>query len=180
MANYSSKYKEKLENELDILNKSGDLKIEHKRRGGSTGLSIPVGRDVALVKVENGMVHHPSLSFVNKDSYNIIEKIVNDHNDYVQSKLIDYAKRHEGKTISLLNLGVLYDHEKVNIPELEGYLSDNQFIGMFDIPEVKFGTIKSSIISAANKKEINSTTKDIQAVLEKANADIAKIINHNK
>jgi len=69
MVIYSSKYKEKLENELDVLNKSGRLSLTHERENGSTGLSIPIGRDgtyIGLIKVQNGIVNHPRLTFVDK------------------------------------------------------------------------------------------------------------------
>lgn len=145
MVIYSNKYKENLENELDILNKSGRLSLTHERENGGSGLSIPIGRDgtyVGLIEVQNGIVHHPKLTFVDKESYCKIDEVVNEYDSYVQTHMQNYVKNFEGKIIGIRDLGVLYDVTKVYIKELEGFIPDNQFVGMVDYVKPKYTTLR--------------------------------------
>jgi len=85
----------------------------------------------------------------------------------------EYVKNFKGKTIGIHDLGVLCDITKVNIPELEGYIPDNQFIGMTDYVKPTY-TISSGSVRDFN---IEKGTKLSESELIKLGFNIMEAIN---
>jgi|GEM_PF-6531403 len=78
----------------------GSLKLEHERSNGGSSVSIPVsnnGTYISLIKVENGLVDNPIISFIDSETYNEISAIVSNHDTFVKDKMKRYVADHPDK-----------------------------------------------------------------------------------
>lgn len=139
----------------------GSLKLSHERSNGSSGASIPVsnnGTYISLIKVENGHVNNPTISFINSETYNEISTIVNNHDAFIKGEMKRYVADHPNKAIGVFDKSAKYKVEEVEIPELEGHIPDNQFIGMIDKVTVNHKMVTSRFSSGKiNVSNCNKT-----------------------
>jgi len=141
----------------------GSLNLTHERSNGSSGSSISVsnnGTYISLIKVENGLVDNPTISFINSEKYNEISTIVSNHDTFVKDEMKRYVADHPDKTIGVFDKSAKYKVEEVEIPELEGYIPDTQFIGMIDKVTLNHKMVTSRISSGnINVSNFNKKTK---------------------
>ena len=71
-----------------------------------------------------------------------------------------YVADHPDKTIGVFDKSAKYKVEEVEIPELEGYIPDTQFIGMIDKVTLNHKMVTSRISSGnINVSNFNKKTK---------------------
>ena len=137
---------------------TGSLGVSHDRSNGGSSVSMPVsdnGTYVSLIKVENGYVDNPILTFINKDYFEQIQEIINEHENFINSELKKCVSKYENKRIGIFDKGVKFEFEKVEIPELEDYIPSDKFIGLVESKEVVHKCVTTSFKS--RKIDIKNT-----------------------